>query len=122
MANGASVTITVTYSVAACVAPAASVSNTAYAATNGDTFNGSDSVAIARNVTLDVVKPFALVTVVDASARHTFSIVVTNTGPSDAASVHVTDSVDSRLHVTSVSRSEERRVGKECRFRGADCP
>src|SRR5207245_1094759 len=97
LANGASVTITVTYSVASSVAPAAAVSNTAYAATNGNTFNGADTVAIARNVSLSVVKTFADTSVDAGTSGHTFTIKVTNDGPSDAASVHVTDGVDSRL-------------------------
>src|SRR5207302_1959750 len=58
LANGASYTVMVTYSVASSVAPDPSVSNTAYAATNGNTFNGAASVAITRNVTLTVAKVF----------------------------------------------------------------
>src|SRR5439155_418874 len=111
LANGASVTITVTYSVAASVAPAASVSNTAYATANGNTFNGADTVAIARNVTLTVVKTFADNSVDAGTGGHTFSIVVTNTGPSDAASVHLTGAAAGRLHVTSVSNSA---TGEPC--------
>src|SRR5207253_2464198 len=105
LANGASYTVMVTYSVASSVAPDPSVSNTAYAATNGNTFNGAASVAITRNVTLTVAKVFQDTSVDAGTGGHTFTIKVTNTGPSDAASVHITDSVDARLHVTAVGDS-----------------
>src|SRR5207245_896629 len=105
LANGASKTFTVTYSVGSSVAPDLSVANTASAVTNGTTFTGSATVAITRNVTLKVDKAFQDTSVDAGTGGHTFTITVTNNGPSDAASVHVTDSVDSRLHVTAVSDS-----------------
>src|SRR5947207_758256 len=95
----------VTYAVASSVAPDPSVSNTATAATAGQATDatGSDTVAITRNVTLTVDKVFQDSSVDAGTTGHTFTIKVTNTGPSDAASVHVTDTVDARLHVTAVS-------------------
>src|SRR5438552_3158257 len=50
-ANGSSLSLPVALPISSSVAPA-TVSNTASAATNGNTFSGSDSVAIVRNVTL----------------------------------------------------------------------
>src|SRR5207302_782983 len=64
-----------------------------------------------RNVTLTVEKVFQDASVDAGTSGHTFTIKVTNTGPSDAASVHVTDSVDARLHVTAVSDSA---TGEPC--------
>src|SRR5436305_15257343 len=92
-------------------------------------FRSSAHVAIARNVTLTVAKAFQDTSVDAGTGSHTFTITVHNSGPSDAASSHITDTVDTRLHVTNVSESgagqvcaassgqsssEERRVGNEC--------
>src|SRR5207302_761108 len=68
-------------------------------------FNGAASVAITRNVTLTVATVFQHTSVDPGTGGHTFTIKVTITGPSDAASVHITDSVDARLHVTAVGDS-----------------
>src|SRR5437660_261660 len=97
--------LTVACSDASSVAPAASVSNTAYAATNGNSFNASPTVSTARNVTLTVDTSF-LDTSVDPRTRHSFPTRrSSDLGPSDAASTHITDTVDNRLNVTSVSDS-----------------
>ena len=57
-------------------------------------------------VDLDVVKDFAgddPETVTAGSTGNTFTITVTNNGPSNADDVQLTDSVDARLDVTGVS-------------------
>ena len=59
LVNGATKTITVTYSVGSSVAPDPAVLNTATATAAGaQPALGSDDVAIARNVTLSTIKDF----------------------------------------------------------------
>src|SRR5439155_567770 len=106
LANGATKTITVTYSVAANVAPA-TVSNTATAAASGQPIDatGSDTVDITRSVSLAVPIPYTTLSRSAGTSGHTFTISVKNNGPSDAVGVNLTDPVDGRLHVTGVSES-----------------
>ena len=57
-------------------------------------------------VDLDVVKDFAGAnpeSVTAGSTGNTFTITVTNNGPSNADDVQLTDTVDARLNVTGVS-------------------
>src|SRR5205814_1491131 len=90
----------------------ATVSNTAYASNAAaTTVNDTDSVAITRSVALTIKKTFADDSVNAGTGSHTFTIKVTNNGPSDAVGVNVTDTVDSRLNVTNVSDSG---VGQAC--------
>ena len=94
--------ITVTYSVAASQGPA-SVDNSATATdANGNTDTGEDSVSIIEVVDLDVVKDFAGAnpeSVTAGSTGNTFTITVTNNGPSNADDVQLTDTVDARLRM-----------------------
>src|SRR5439155_370957 len=85
LANGATKTITVTYSVASTVAPA-TVSNTATAAASGQPTDatGSDTLDITRSVSLAVTKTFADNSVDAGTSGHTFTISVKNNGPSYA--------------------------------------
>ena len=111
LASGASVTVTVTYSADADLEGGTVKTNTA-AADADDTDNtthpvtDSDTVAIGEVVDLDVVKDFSgddPETVTAGSTGNTFTITVTNDGPSNADDVQLTDSVDARLDVTGVS-------------------
>ena len=73
---------------------------------DANTATGEDAVAIVEVVDLDVVKDFAgddPETVTAGSTGNTFTITVTNNGPSNADDVQLTDSVDARLDVTGVS-------------------
>src|SRR5439155_638365 len=85
------------------VAPDPSVSNTATAATNGNNFQGSAHVAIARNVTLSAEEQTHDISVRGRTGWRLLTITVHNSGPSDAASTHITDTVDTRLNVTNAS-------------------
>src|SRR5436309_3128689 len=89
LANDATKTITVTYSVAANVAPA-TVSNTATAAASCQPIDatGSDTVNIARSGSLAITKTFADNSVDAGTSGHTFTISVKNNGPSDAVGVN----------------------------------
>ena len=99
--------ITVTYSVAADGDADPSVDNSATATdADANTATGEDSVAIVEVVDLDVVKDFSGAnpeTVTAGSTGNTFTITVTNNGPSNADDVQLTDTVDARLDVTGVS-------------------
>src|SRR5437764_11033573 len=114
-------TITLTYSVPSSVAPDPSVSNPATAATNGNTFPTPPPAALARNVTLTVAKAFQDTSVDAGTGSHTFTITVHNSGPSDAASTHITDTVDTRLNVTNVSESGAGQVRAASRGQSIDC-
>ncbi len=98
-------TITVTYKVAADEDPA-TIENSATATDADDnTATGQDSVDIVESVDLDVVKDFDgddPETVDAGSTGNTFTITVTNNGPSNADDVQLTDTVDARLEVTGV--------------------
>ena len=61
------------------------------------------SVAIVEDVDLSVTKAFDSPTVTAGGAAKTFTIDVTNAGVSDADNVVLTDTVDSRLVVDSIS-------------------
>ena len=97
--------ITVTYKVAADEDPA-TIENSATATDADDnTATGQDSVDIVESVDLDVVKDFDgddPETVDAGSTGNTFTITVTNNGPSNADDVQLTDTVDARLEVTGV--------------------
>ena len=110
LAAGGSFTITVTYEVASTVDAAASVSNTGSVASDEDSANDTDTVAITEDVQLSIDKEFADASVIAGTSGHTFTLVVSNGGASDADHVAVTDTVDSRLHVTNVSAT----AGVDC--------
>src|SRR5207247_2262310 len=94
------------YSVAASTAPDPAVYNTAYASAAGaSTVNDTDSVAIARNVSLALTKTFTDNSVDAGTGSHTFTLSVKNNGPSDAVALHLTDAVPARLNVTGFSDS-----------------
>ena len=61
------------------------------------------SVKIVENVHLAVTKTFGSDTVTAGGSAQTFTLDVTNSGLSDADNVHVTDTVDGRLLVTSLT-------------------
>src|SRR5204862_9765 len=106
LANGATKTITVTYSVASTVAPA-TVSNTATAASSAQPpdATGSDTLDITRSVSLAVTQTLAGSSLFPYTTLFRSTISVKNNGPSDAVGVNLTDPVDARLHVTGVSES-----------------
>ncbi len=102
-ANGGTNTITVTYKVDASV-EADTVSNTADAEDDdGNQAGDTDSVDITEDVDLTLDKEFQDVSVDAGTNNHTFTIVVTNNGQSDADAVNVLDVVDARLEVTNVA-------------------
>src|SRR5438477_423601 len=98
LANGASKTVTVTYAVASSVAPA-TVSNTATASAAVQPTDATDtaSVYIHRSVSLPVDLPSFPTRRSSDLSGHTFTVKVTNNGPSDAVGIHLTDGVDNRL-------------------------
>src|SRR5439155_440163 len=103
MAPNQTKVITVTYHVAANVEPA-TVNNTATATDDdGNTDQGSDTVGIVEQVSLDVTKAFQQDPVAAGTGNHTFTLTVTNNGPSDSDGVDVTDTIDSRLQVDNVA-------------------
>src|SRR5205085_2328978 len=62
--------------------------------------------AVAENVVLSVAKTFNSDTVTAGGAGKSFTIDVTNSGVSDADNVSLTDTVDSRLIVDSVTAGD----------------
>ncbi|MFH6769028.1 T9SS type A sorting domain-containing protein, partial [Gaetbulibacter aquiaggeris] len=64
--------------------------------------DSSDSIDIKVDIDLDIVKTFDP-THVPQGTFQTFTIVVSNTGPSDAVDVSVTDFVNSSLDITSIN-------------------
>ena len=109
LAAGSTVTVTVTYSVPSDVEPA-TVSNTANVASDEDSTTAQDTVGVVEDVTLSAVKAFTADPVTAGSTGNTFTIAVTNNGPSDTENVAITDTVDPALTVTNVSADS-----------GADC-
>src|SRR5438093_1395750 len=59
----------------------------------------------SNSVALVIDKAFTDASVNAGTSAHTFTISVTNTGPSDAVGVHLTDAVPTALTVTGVSRN-----------------
>src|SRR5436309_1163453 len=100
LTNGITKVITVTYSVASSVSPGP-MSNTATASASGAT-----TLYDTSSVTLSLHSfPTRRSSDLDASVNagtsaHTFTISVTNNGPSDAVGVHLTDAVPTALTVT----------------------
>ncbi len=119
---GDSVTITVDFTVASNVEEAngAGGLNDAPAVSNtgvvSDTYNDdvdnstdigdedSDTIDILVDINLSIVKTFDPTSVPQGTAQ-SFTIEVSNAGPSDAVDVSVTDSVNTSLEVTGVSTS-----------------
>ncbi len=103
LAGNSSTTITVTYDVDSTV-DAGDITNSATVTSDEDTDTASDTVAIVEDVQLSVDKSFTDDSVTAGGAgTHTFTLVVTNDGASDADNVLVTDAVDPRLVVSNVS-------------------
>ena len=63
----------------------------------------SDTLDVNAVVAFDSEKVFAASTVAAGSTRNTFTIAVTNSGPSDASGITIDDAVDPRLQVTDVA-------------------
>ena len=103
LAPGATATLTITYDITESVDPA-TVTNTATVASDETTtpLTASDTVDVVEDVTLNVVKTFGATAVAAGTGGHTFTIAVTNTGPSDAENVRISDDVDAALSVTAV--------------------
>ena len=108
---GDSVTITVDFSVGSSVPAVDDLANTAtvtdsYTDGSGNstelTDEDSDTVDIVTDINLSIVKTFSPTDVPQGTAQ-SFTIEVTNAGPSDAVDVSVTDSVNTSLDVTGVS-------------------
>ena len=97
-----STTIVVTYDVPA-TTNAGTITNSATVASDEDTDTDADTVEVIEDVQLSIDKEFSDTSVVAGTSGHTFTLVVSNGGASDADNVLVTDTVDSRLHVTNVS-------------------
>ena len=103
LAANSSTTITVTYDVDSTV-DAGEITNSATVTSDEDTDTASDTVAIVEDVQLTMDKSFTDDSVTAGGAgTHTFTLVVTNDGASDADNVLVTDAVDPRLVVSNVS-------------------
>ena len=108
---GETVTITVDFFANASVPEVLGLPNTA---TVSDTYNddsgnstdigdeNSDTIDILVDINLSIVKTFDPTSVPQGTAQ-SFTIEVSNAGPSDAVNVSVTDSVHSSLEVTGVS-------------------
>src|SRR5438105_876882 len=101
LANGASYTVMVTYSVASSVAPDRSEERRVGTACRGNTFRGPATVAITRNVTLPEGKLFKCASVDAGSGGHTVAINLRNAGPSAAASLHIPAGVGVRVHLAT---------------------
>jgi uncharacterized repeat protein (TIGR01451 family) len=95
LAAGDSQSFTVTYHVVAAVGPA-TVSNQADATSDEDAASGTDSVDVTTSADLADIKVDSPDPVV-AGGTLTYTITVTNLGPSDALSVIVTDALAASL-------------------------
>ena len=69
------------------------------------------TLEVVEEVALSIEKAFAAPTLPAGSVGSSFSVTVTNGGPSDADNVVVSDAVDSRLTVTGVSSDVGNCVG-----------
>jgi uncharacterized repeat protein (TIGR01451 family) len=107
LASGASVSYQLTLAVAASFAPA-NLSNTASitAAPAADPGAGNntatDTDSITRSADLSIAKTDSADPVIPGQA-FTYSLTVTNNGPSDAATVQVSDTVPAQFTVTNVT-------------------
>src|SRR5213079_1470016 len=63
------------------------------------------------SVSLAVDKAFQDASANAGTSGHTFTVKVTNNGPSDAVGIHLTDGVDNRLNVSSFS---DHGTGQDC--------
>ena len=101
---GATATLTVAYDVDTATEADPAVDNTASAtADDGGSDDDTTSVAIVEDVVLDVTKTFDDATVTAGGAASGFTITVKNTGVSQADNVNLTDTVDGRLIVGTVT-------------------
>src|SRR6185295_3046620 len=103
LAAGATATISVTFHVETDTDSDPAVSNSATASSDEDSANDTTSVAIVENVDLSVDKAFASPSVTAGGAASSFSISVHNSGSSDADNLNLTDTVDPRLVVDSIT-------------------
>ncbi len=100
---GQTATVAVTYDVSDST-DAGTISNTATVDSNESSpTTATDSVDVIEDVVLSATKTFAADTVAAGSTGESFTIVVTNTGSSDADNIVITDTVNTNLQVTSVS-------------------
>jgi uncharacterized repeat protein (TIGR01451 family) len=104
--SGATVTITVTYTVPS-TTDSGDQANTVTATSS--TFDpitpntATDHTTVTESVVLHLTKTFTEHNVTAGTSGHTFTIAVSNSGPSDADHVRVTDTVNARLVVTGIS-------------------
>ncbi len=104
LASGATATLTVTYSVAASTPAAATVNNSASVVSEdgGSATSNIASVAITTSADLSVIKTDSADTVA-VGDPFTYSITVTNNGPSSGASFIVTDVLPMEVSFASAS-------------------
>jgi uncharacterized repeat protein (TIGR01451 family) len=104
--NGGTVTVTVTYDVLS-TTNTQTVHNFGAGRSDEDTqLSDDETVEVIEDVHLSVVKTFQDATVTaGAAGTHTFTIVVTNNGVSDADFLVLNDAVPSALTVTDASSS-----------------
>ncbi len=102
LAAGDTATVTVTYSIDSAVTPGP-VANSVTMTSDEDSTSTSSSVEVASDVGFLVAKSFDSASVVAGTTGRSFTISVTNSGPSDASAVRVLDSVDPDLTVTSAT-------------------
>ena len=100
---GATATLTVAYDVDAATEADPAVDNTLRPPPMTARHDDTTSVAIVEDVVLDVTKTFDDATVTAGGAASGFTITVKNTGVSQADNVNLTDTVDGRLIVGTVT-------------------
>jgi uncharacterized repeat protein (TIGR01451 family) len=105
LAAGDTQSVIVTYHVASTTNSDSSVSNTGSAVSDEQTTaaTGSNTVAIVEDVHLTVTKSFNSPSVTAGGSASSFTVSVSNSGASDADNLSLTDTVDGRLIVDSIS-------------------
>ena len=106
LAPGADASITVHYHVGPSALPGSVQNDASVISEEGASDSATASVTVDRNVSLSVTEGVLAEDRDRSGAPGTFTIQVTNSGPSDASNVSLTDNVDSRLGVTDVSSSD----------------
>jgi uncharacterized repeat protein (TIGR01451 family) len=93
LAKGASATLTVNYAVAASVAPGSYTNSaTASSTTTSNSPTASDTDTVTTSATLAITKNDGVTSVVAGDGvTHTYTITVSNSGPSDAQNVSAAD-------------------------------
>src|SRR5262249_59843249 len=91
--------------------------------TNTANNTASDTATRRRQADLSIARTSGKSSAV-LGTSDTYTITVTNNGPSTVSSINLSDTIPAGLlsasfgTASSGTRSEERRVGKECRSRG----